>query len=63
LKKNPHATLTVKGQKIPTEAHNAEGDEYNLLWKFVTQKHPPYLQYQSMTDRRIPIMVFQPLTS
>lgn len=62
LKKNPRATLTVKGQTIPVEAHDAEGDEYTRLWKFVTEKHPPYLQYQSMTKRRIPVMVFQPLS-
>ncbi len=63
LKKNPHATLTVRGRNIPTEAHDAEGDEYNRLWKFVTEKHPPYLQYQSMTERQIPIVVFQPVSS
>ena len=61
LKNNPRATLTVKGQNIPVEAHDAEGDEYARLWKFATEKHPPYLQYQSMTKRRIPVVVFQPL--
>ena len=61
LKKNPRATLIVKGQNIPVQAHDAQGDEYIRLWKFVTEKHPPYLQYQSMTERRIPIVVFQPL--
>jgi deazaflavin-dependent oxidoreductase (nitroreductase family) len=61
--KHPRAILTVNGQRIPTQAHDAKGDEYNLLWQFVTTKHPPYLQYQSMTQRRIPIVVFQPLNS
>ncbi len=61
LKKNPRATLRVKGQNIIMEAHDAQGDEYTRLWKFVTEKHPPYLQYQAMTERRIPIVVFQPL--
>ncbi len=61
LKKNPRAILTVNGRKIPAEAHEAQGDEYTRLWKFATERHPPYLQYQSMTSRHIPIMVFQPL--
>jgi F420H(2)-dependent quinone reductase len=61
LKKNPRAVLQVNGQKIIVESHDAEGEEYNRLWNFVTEKHPPYLQYQSMTKRRIPIVVFQPL--
>lgn len=63
LKKNPRATLTVDGRRIPTQAHEAEGEEYIRLWKFATEKHPPYLQYQSMTKRHIPIVVFQPLSS
>ncbi len=63
LQKHPRAALQVNGQKITVEAHNAEGEEYMRLWKFVTDKHPPYLQYQHMTKRRIPIVVFQPLSS
>lgn len=63
LKKNPRALLTVAGRNIRVEAHEAEGDEYSRLWKFATEKHPPYLRYQTMTHRRIPIMVFQLLTS
>jgi len=60
LLKNPHATLQVKGNTIPVEAHDAQGDEYDRLWKYATERHPPYLRYQDMTKRRIPIVVFQP---
>jgi hypothetical protein len=31
------------------------------LWKFATERHPPYLDYQKMTTRHIPIMVFEPV--
>jgi F420H(2)-dependent quinone reductase len=61
LKKNPRATLTVNGRKIPVEAHEAWGDEYARLWKFATERNPPYLRYQEMTSRHIPIVVFQPI--
>jgi len=61
LKKTPRATLTVNGQKIPVESHEAQGDEYARLWKFATERHPPYLGYQEMTSRHIPIVVFRPL--
>jgi len=60
LQKNPRAVLQVNGQRITVDAHDAEGEEYNRLWKFATEKHPPYLQYPKMTKRRIPIVVFQP---
>jgi deazaflavin-dependent oxidoreductase (nitroreductase family) len=59
LLKTPRATLQVKVQKIPVEAHAAQGDEYARLWKFATERHPPYLNYQKMTSRHIPIVVFE----
>jgi deazaflavin-dependent oxidoreductase (nitroreductase family) len=61
LKKNPRATLTVKGKTIRTEAHDAQGEEYIRLWKFATDRHPPYLHHQELTQRRIPVVVFQPI--
>jgi F420H(2)-dependent quinone reductase len=63
LKKNPRATLYVKGQRILVEAHDAQGEEYDRLWKFATERHPPYLHHQQMTKRQIPIVLFQPLIS
>lgn len=59
LQKQPRATLQVKGKTIPVEAHDAQGEEYACLWKFATEKHPPYLHYKEMTARHIPIVVFE----
>jgi deazaflavin-dependent oxidoreductase (nitroreductase family) len=61
LKKQPRAMLEVKGKRIEVQSREAQGEEYDRLWKFATEKHPPYLDYQKMTTRRIPIMVFEPL--
>ena len=63
LKVQPRTIIEVKGKAVPVEAHEAQGDEYARLWKFAAEQHPPYLNYQSMTKRRIPIMVFQPMDS
>ncbi|HLO17539.1 MAG TPA: nitroreductase family deazaflavin-dependent oxidoreductase [Anaerolineales bacterium] len=63
LLNNPHAALQVNGRTIQVEAHDAQGEEYSRLWKFATERHPPYLRYQEMTKRRIPIVVFQPIGS
>ena len=63
LLKNPRAKLTVNGKTIPVESHAAQGDEYARLWKFAADKHPPYLNYQKMTSRYIPIVMFQPIDS
>ncbi|MEJ2748563.1 MAG: nitroreductase family deazaflavin-dependent oxidoreductase [Anaerolineae bacterium] len=62
LKKDPRARLEIKGKIIPVTAHEAQGGEYDRLWKFATERHPPYLAYQKMTTRHIPIMVFEPVS-
>ena len=57
----PKTIIEVKGRKIPVEAGQAEGPEYDRLWKYATEHHPPYLHYKEMTKRHIPIMVLKPL--
>jgi F420H(2)-dependent quinone reductase len=63
LRKQPEASIEVKGETINVKASFAEGEEYTRLWDYVTKKHPPYLQYQEMTQRKIPISLFQPIDS
>lgn len=60
LQKYPQASIEVKGQIIKVNARFAEGEEYARLWDYVTKKHSPYLEYQKMTQRKIPIAVFEP---
>lgn len=62
LQKQPHATLEVRGKKIEVQSREAQGEEYVRLWKFATEQHPPYLNYQKMTTRHIPIVVLEPST-
>jgi deazaflavin-dependent oxidoreductase (nitroreductase family) len=59
LKQNPQARLEVKGKVLSVTAREAQGEEYDQLWKFATEHHPPYLDYQKMTTRHIPIMIFE----
>ena len=59
LMAQPHTEIEVKGERIPVKAREAEGDEYTRLWQFATEQHPPYLKYQEMTARRIPIAILQ----
>ncbi len=62
LQKNPQASIEVKGKKIQVHARFADGEEYVRLWEYVTKKHAPYLDYQKMTSRKLPIAVFEPRT-
>jgi len=59
LKKQPRSALEVKGKRIEVQSREAMGEEYDRLWKFATEKHPPYLNYQKMTTRHIPIIIFE----
>ena len=59
LKKQPRAALEVKGKRIEVQSREAQGEEYDRLWKFAVEHHPPYLRYQKMTTRHIPIMLFE----
>jgi deazaflavin-dependent oxidoreductase (nitroreductase family) len=61
LQKQPQASIEVKGQRIKVNARFAVREEYTRLWGFVTKKHPPYLKYQKMTSRTIPIVVLDPI--
>jgi deazaflavin-dependent oxidoreductase (nitroreductase family) len=63
LQKQPQASIEVKGGgTIQVKASFAEGDEYIRLWEYVTKKHPPYLDYQKMTKRKISMAVFEPVS-
>src|SRR5271157_909483 len=61
LKKQPRAALEVKGKRIEVQSREAMDEEYDRLWEFATEHHPPYLEYQKMTKRHIPIMAFEPI--
>jgi len=60
LQKQSRATIEVKGKSIAVQTYEAQGDEYDHLWKFATERNPPYLDYQKMTARHIPIVVLEP---
>jgi deazaflavin-dependent oxidoreductase (nitroreductase family) len=61
LKANPRVGIEVKGTFISVLSREALDDEYTRLWSYATEHHPPYLDYQKMTTRRIPIIVFVPV--
>ncbi len=57
----PRTRIEVRGKNIPVEAHPAEGAEYERLWSYAIEHHPPYLHYKEMTSRHIPIIVLAPI--
>ena len=57
----PRTIIEVRGKRIAVEACQAEGLEYDRLWKYAIEHHPPYLHYKEMTSRHIPIVILQPV--
>ncbi len=56
----PAAAVRVKNQVIQVSASQAEGDEYERLWCYVSQKNAFYTRYQQQTRRKIPLVILAP---
>jgi deazaflavin-dependent oxidoreductase (nitroreductase family) len=54
---NPEATIEVKGDRIEVRASTAEGEERARLWSLMTEVWPAYDEYQSSTEREIPVVI------
>lgn len=62
VKANPDVTLqdgTEVGQYRVREVH---GDERQTWWDRAVEAYPPYAEYQTKTDRLIPVLVAEPVT-
>jgi deazaflavin-dependent oxidoreductase (nitroreductase family) len=57
LQANSDATIEVKDQKVPVRASVADGEERARLWSSMTEVWPAYDDYQTRTERQIPVVV------
>jgi deazaflavin-dependent oxidoreductase (nitroreductase family) len=60
LRDNPDVEITMSGKTRKMRAHVAGGDERAELWPRVTKDHSNYADYQTKTDREIPVVVLEP---
>jgi deazaflavin-dependent oxidoreductase (nitroreductase family) len=56
---HPEAAIQVKGETVPVRATTADGEERKRLWPLMTEVWPAYDDYQSHTDRQIPVVVLE----
>jgi proline iminopeptidase len=59
LVKNPAAEVQIKGDTFAVRARDAEGEERERLWKMMNGHWPHYAEYQTKTDRQIPVVVLE----
>lgn len=61
VKKNPHVQLQDGAEVGDYIARELDGDERALWWARAAEVWPPYDEYQTKTDRVIPIFVLEPI--
>jgi deazaflavin-dependent oxidoreductase (nitroreductase family) len=59
LSAQPEVTVQVRGDRFQAHARTAAADEKPALWKMMTQRWPPYDEYQHKTTREIPVVVLE----
>ena len=61
LLENPEAGVQVKADKFRARVRTAEGKERERLWLEMNEIWPHYDEYQTKTDRVIPVVVLERL--
>jgi len=59
LEANPEVQVQVKDEKFTAHARTAQDPERAGLWTKMVDIYGPYAQYQTKTDRQIPIVVLK----
>jgi proline iminopeptidase len=59
LSKNPDVEVQILGDRFHARARDAEGDERERLWRRLNEIWPHYDEYQTKTDRTIPVVVLE----
>jgi len=60
VRDNPEVELEMKGKKRTMRAHVASTDEKAALWPDVVESHKGYAEYQTKTERDIPLVILEP---
>jgi deazaflavin-dependent oxidoreductase (nitroreductase family) len=59
LQADPEVRVQVKGDRFAARARTARPDEKPELWQMMTAVWPAYDEYQTKTDREIPVVVLE----
>ena len=60
LRDDPNVEITMDGRTRPMRARVASADEKAELWPRVVAAHRGYAQYQTRTNRDIPLVILEP---
>jgi deazaflavin-dependent oxidoreductase (nitroreductase family) len=57
LRSTPDAEIQIGSKRLRIRAREALGAERQALWSEIVGKFPDYAEYQSRTDREIPVVI------
>lgn len=60
---HPHVEFQDGPRKQDLQARELSGDERMAWWDRAVEAFPPYAEYQTKTDREIPVLLLEPLES
>lgn len=63
LRANPKVTAEVGTDTRELVARVAEGDERHRLWEAQKTEFPGFADYESKTDRQIPVVILDPVSA
>lgn len=61
LQASPEVEVQVRADRFRALAHTSIAEEKPELWALMTRAWPQYDEYQTKTDREIPVVVLQPV--
>jgi deazaflavin-dependent oxidoreductase (nitroreductase family) len=61
LEADPETEVQVKADRLKTRARVATPEEKPQMWKTMTSAWPAYDEYQTKTEREIPVVVLEPV--
>jgi deazaflavin-dependent oxidoreductase (nitroreductase family) len=59
IENNPNVEIQIKAEKFPVHARTATDDEKPAMWRHMAEVWPDYDEYQTKTDRPIPVVVLE----
>ena len=60
LEADPEVEIQVLDSVLPATARTVTGEERERLWALMRQIWPAYDEYQTKTDREMPVVVLTP---
>ena len=63
LQSNPEVEVQVANEKFTARAETVTGSQREALWNLMLPIWPPYADYQTKTERQIPVVLLRPVSN